>query len=63
MAKKVMKKVKKEVERKGLKLSVTENGKEGEGVVVASWGFLETELALMQQGRKSDNGVETLGVD
>ena len=28
MAKKVMKKVKEEVERKGLKLSVTEDGKE-----------------------------------
>ena len=39
MAKKVMKKV-----RKGLKLSVTENGKEGKSKMIASCGFLEDEL-------------------
>ena len=40
MAKKVMKKLKKEVERKGLKMSVTEKGKEGKSKMIASCGFL-----------------------
>ena len=44
MAKKVMKKRKEEVERKGLQLSVTENGKEGKRKMIASCGFLEEEL-------------------
>ena len=44
MAKKVMKKLKEEVEKKGLKLSVTENGKEGQSKMIASCGFLEDEL-------------------
>ena len=44
MAKKVMKKLKEEVEEKGLKLSVTENGKEGKSKMIASCGFLENEL-------------------
>ena len=43
MAKKVMKRLR-EVEKKGLKLSVTENGKEGKREMIASCGFLETEL-------------------
>ena len=32
-----MKKLKEEVEEKGLKLSVTENGKEGKSKMIASW--------------------------
>ena len=40
MEKKVMKKLTEEVERKGLKLSVTENGKEGKSKMIASCGFL-----------------------
>ena len=40
-AKKMMKKLKEEVEKKGLKLSVTENGKEGKSKMIASCGFLE----------------------
>ena len=36
MAKKVMKKLKEEVEKKGLTLSVTENGKEGKSKMIAS---------------------------
>ena len=44
MVKKVMKKLKEEVESKGLKLSVTENGKEGKSNMIASCGFLEDEL-------------------
>ena len=44
MAKKVMKKLKEEVQKKGLKLSVTEHGKEGKSKMVASCGFLENDL-------------------
>ena len=44
IAKKVMKKLKEEVEKKGLKLSVTENGKEEKSKKIASCGFLENEL-------------------
>ena len=43
MAKKVMKKLK-EVGEKGLKLSATNNGKEGKNKMIASCGFLEDEL-------------------
>ena len=43
MAKKVMKKLKWEVEEKGLKLSAFENGKEGKSKMIASCGFLENE--------------------
>ena len=44
MGKKVTKKLKEEVEKKGLKLPVTENGKEGKSKTIASCGFLENEL-------------------
>ena len=44
MAKKVMKKLKEEVEEKGLKLFVTENGKEGKSKMIASCGYLEEQL-------------------
>ena len=43
MAKKLMKKLK-EVEKKGLQVSVTEKGKEGKSKMIASCGFLENEL-------------------
>ena len=63
MAKKVMKKLK-EVEKKGLKLSVTENGKEGKSKMIASFGFLENELSqFSEEGATLADGVETLGVD
>ena len=39
-----MKKLTEEVEKKGLKLSVTENGQEGKSKMIASCGFLEDEL-------------------
>ena len=39
-----MKKLKEEVEKKVLKLSVTENGREGKSKMIASCGFLENEL-------------------
>ena len=56
MAKKVMKKWKEEVERKGLKLSVTEDGKKGKSKMIASCGSLEKELRQFSRKRRSDNG-------
>ena len=44
MAKKVVKKRKEEVQKKGLKMSATENGKEGQSKMIASCGFLENEF-------------------
>ena len=64
MAKKVMKKLKEEVEKKGLKLSVTENGKEGKSKMIASCGFLENEQSqFRKEGVTLAGSVETLGVD
>ena len=63
MAKKVMKKLK-DVEEKGLKLSVTEHGKEGTSMMIASCGFLENELRQFSgEGVTLAFSVETLGVD
>ena len=53
-AKKVTKKSKEEVERKGLKLSVTENGKEGTSKMIASCGFFEDELRQYSKLEKRD---------
>ena len=60
-----MKKLKEEVEKKGLKLSVTENGKEGESKMIASCGFLENELSQLskEEGVTLADSAETLGVD
>ena len=65
MAKKVMKKLKEEVEKKGLKLSVTENCKKGKSKMIASCGFLENELSQFskEEGVTLAESVETLGVD
>ena len=46
MAKKVMKRLKEEVKKNGLKLSANESGKEGKSKLIASCGFLEDELRL-----------------
>ena len=64
MAKKVMKKLKKR-ERKALKLSVTEDGKEGKSKLVASCGFLENEVrqSSREEGVTLADSVETLGGD
>ena len=51
MAKKVMK-ILKEVERKGLKLSVTDDAKEGKSKMIASCGFLEDELRVNSVEKK-----------
>ena len=54
------------MEKKGLKLSVTENGKEGKSKMVASCGFLE-RVNLSQfseeEGVTLADSVGTLGVD
>ena len=64
MAKKVTKKLKEEIEKKGLKLSVTENGKAGKSKMIASCGFLEDELRqCSKEGVTMADSVETLGVD
>ena len=63
MAKKVMKKLKEEVEKKGLKLSVTENALEGKSKMISSCGFLENELRqFSREGVALADSVETLGV-
>ena len=47
MAKNVMKKLKEKVEIIGLKLSVTENGKEGKSKMIASCGFYALNSKVM----------------
>ena len=63
MAKKVMKKLKEEVEKKGLKLSVTEDGKEGKSTIIASCGFLKDEMRQFSRegGVTVADSVEPLG--
>ena len=63
-AKKVMNRLREEVEKKGLKLSVTENGKEGESKMIASCGFLENELSQFSKEERVTvaDSVETMGV-
>ena len=59
-----MKKLKEEVEKRGLKLSVAENGTEGKSKMVASCGFPENELSqFSKEGVTLADSVETLGVD
>ena len=60
-----MKKLKKKWRKKGLELSVTENGKEGKSKMIASCLFLENELSQIskEQGVTLADSVETLGVD
>ena len=65
MAKKVMKILKEEVERKGLELSVTDDGKEGKSKMIASCDFLEDELRQFsrEEGVTMADSVDSLGVD
>ena len=65
MAKKVMKKLKEEVGKTGLTLSVTEDKKEGKGKMIASCGFLEDELrrCSKEEGVTMADSAETLDVD
>ena len=53
------------MEKKGLKLSVTENGKEGKSKMIASCGFLENESSQFskEEGVTLADSVETLGGD
>ena len=65
MAKKVMRKLKEEVEKKGLKLSITEKGKEGKSKMIALCGFLDEKLreCSREGGVTMAGRVETLGED
>ena len=62
---KVMRKLIEEVEEKGLKLSITENGKEGKSKMIASCGYLEEEIRECSKEERVTmaDSVETLGVD
>ena len=60
MAKKVMKNLKEEVDRKGFKLSVTENGKEGKSKMITSCSFLDNE---MRQYSKEEGVTMTESVE
>ena len=62
MAKKVMTMLKEEVQKKGLKLPVTENGKEGKSKMIASCGFLEEDLRQFskEEGRQRGNSGRRL---
>ena len=52
------------MERKGLKLSVNENGKEEKSKMIASCGFLVEELRqCCKEGVTMADSIETLGVD
>ena len=64
MAKKVMT-ILKDVERKGLEWSVTDDGKEGKSNMIASCGFLEDELRQFsrEEGVTMADSVDSLGVD
>ena len=65
MAKKVMKKLKEEVEKKCFKLSANENCKEGKSKLIAPCGFLEEELRQFskEEGVTLADSVETLEMD
>ena len=63
MAKKMLKKLKEEVEKKCFTLSVTENGKDGKSKMIVSCGFLENLLRQFskEEGVTLADSVETLG--
>ena len=65
MAKNVMKKLEEEVEKKGLIMWVTENGKEGKSNIIASCGFLENEFRQFseEEGGTMADSVQNLGID
>ena len=65
LAEKVLNKLKKEVEEKGLKLSITEGGQGGKSKVIISCKYLEEELreCSKTKGVVMADGVGTLGVE
>ena len=64
MAKDVMWRLREEVERKGIKLSVYEGGQKVKSKMIASCGVLEEELRqCSEEGVTMEDSVETLGVD
>ena len=60
---KVLKKLKGEVEEKGLKLSNTEGGKEGKRKVITSWKYSEEKFQECSKKKEWATSVGTLGVD
>ena len=60
----MMKKLKEEIEKKDLKLSVNENCEEGKSKLITSCGFLENELSQFskEEGVTLADSVETLRV-
>ena len=64
-SKKVMKQLIEEVEKKGLKLPATENGKEGNSKKIASCCFLDEDLRQFskEEGVTLADSVVTVGVD
>ena len=64
MAEKVLKKLKREVEEKGVKLTITEGGKECESKVIAFCRSLQERFQeCSKKGVVMAESVETLGVD
>ena len=64
MAEKVLRKMKEEVEEKGLKLSITEKRKKEKSKMITSCRYPEEKLReCSQKGVSVANSVETLGVD
>ena len=55
MAKQVMKKLKEEVKKKGLNMSVNQNGKVGRSKIIASCRSLENGLRRSDDGRPCGN--------
>ena len=51
-AKKVMKKLQEEINKKGLKMSIIDNGKEGKSKMIPSCGFLE--MSCVNAARKKE---------
>ena len=66
IAEKVLKSIRKEAEEKGLKLSITEGGKQGKNMVIASCCYLEEKFQecskrrswSCNQGRNTRSGLE-----
>ena len=63
--KKIFEKVDRRSGEKGVKLSVTETGRQGKSKMIASCGFLENELSQFskEEGVTLADSAETLGVD
>ena len=54
MAEKVLKRLKREVEEKGLKLSITVRGKQGKSKAITSCKYLEERFRFSNAARKKE---------